>query len=281
MRDESIRPVTVVTGAAGGIGRALVAGLLAHGHDVLAVVRRPLELAFPSAAAPARCEVVVADLTEAGGRAAVVEAVRTRFGGLWCLVNNAGIGMGSLRPDYYKRPVAPTEIDGATLARFMAVNAEAPMALAIALLPHFRGGAGRIVNVGTSLTAMLRQGFMPYAMSKAALEAGSAVLARDLEGSGITVHLVHPGGSVDTPMARRDEPALRAALLPPESMVEPVCWLASPAGAAHHGQRLNTRFWRADEPEAGFAPIAWPQLAGDSAWGVGAATPIANSSPNS
>jgi NAD(P)-dependent dehydrogenase (short-subunit alcohol dehydrogenase family) len=277
MHAEKDRPVTVVTGAAGGIGRALVAGLLAQGHDVLAVVRRPPEVALPSG--PGRCEVFIADLTEESGRAAVVDAVRTRFGGLWCLINNAGVGMSSLRADYYKHPVAPAEIDGATLARFMKVNAEAPMALTIALLPHFRGGAGRIVNVGTSLTAMLRRGFMPYAMSKAALEAGTAVLARDLEGSGITVHLVHPGGSVDTPMARRDEPELRAALLAPESMVAPVCWLASPAGAAHHGERLNTRFWRADNPDAGFDPIAWPQLAGDSAWGVGAATSTANPSP--
>lgn len=274
MRDEARRPVSVVTGAAGGIGRALVAALMADGHDVLAVVRRPPDFALPEAPVGARCETLIADLSRDEGIASVVDALRSRFGTLDCLVNNAGIGMGSLRPDYYKRPLVPDEIDSATLARFMAVNAQAPIALALALLPLFSERRGRIINIGTSLTAMLRAGFLPYAMSKAALEAGSAVLARDLEGSEITVHVVHPGGPVDTPMARREEPEFRAQLQSPESLAAPVCWLASPAGAARHGQRLNSRLWRDDAPDDVFAPIGWPQLASDSAWGVGAALPI-------
>lgn len=275
MTDAPARSVVVLTGAAGGIGRAVLAGLLDRGHDVLAVVRRLPEMPLPAAGGAGRCDVVVADLASDGGRRRVVATLRERHGRLDALINNAGIGMGSLRPDYYRRPVAPAEVDAATLARFMAVNAEAPLALALALLPCFRDGCGRIVNVGTSLTAMLRGGFLPYAMSKAALEAGSAVLARDLEGSGLTVHVVHPGGPVDTPMARRDEPELQAGLLPAESMVAPICWLLTPAGAGRHGQRLNTRRWRpdaADGNEAAFAPIGWPQLATDSAWGTGPAT---------
>lgn len=271
MRPE--RPVAVVTGAAGGIGRALLAGLMAQGHDVLAVVRRLPEAPLPHPPTGARCEILVADLAEPDTPTTVANAVRTHFGHLSLLVNNAGIGMGSLRADYYKRPLAPQEVDGAVLARFMQINAQAPIAVALALLPLFHGAAGRIVNIGTSLTAMLRAGFLPYAMSKAALEAGSAVLARDLEGGGVTVHVVHPGGPVDTPMARREEPALQAQLQSPQSMVAPICWLASEAGAARHGQRLNTRLWHADAPDAAFAPIGWPQLASDSAWGTGAALP--------
>lgn len=266
MRDnEKSRPVTVVTGAAGGIGRVLVDGLLEAGHDVLAVVRRAAPDLSPSIN-KGRCDYIEADLAFPEGRSAVVQAVSQRFGGLWCLINNAGVGMGSIRRDYYKRPIELHEIGDAVLARFMAINAEAPIALSLALLPYFRNHTGRIINIGTSLTAMHRAGFIPYAMSKAALESGSAVLAKDLQDTAITVNTVHPGGPVDTPMARRAEPSLRANLLAPETMVAPICWLAGPDSSSHHGQRLNARYWREDEPHAGWDPIGWSQLATDSAW---------------
>ena len=260
-------PVTVVTGAAGGIGRALCAGLLAAGHDVVAVVRSADSAQALPPAPPGRRQVlVVADLAAEAGHARVRETVQREFGYLTGLVNNAGIGMGSLRPDYYKRPVQPAEIDGATLARFLAVNAQAPVALALALLPLFTEGWGRIVNVGTSLVAMLRPGFLPYAMSKAALESASAVLARDLEASGIGVCVLNPGGPVATPMARRDEPEFQATLIAPEAMVAPVRWALARATAGVNGRRITATRWRAEDPGASLAPIGWPQLANDSAW---------------
>lgn len=174
--------------------------------------------------------------------------------------------MGSIRRDYYKRPVRPQEIDSATLERFLAINAHAPVALALELLPLFLRGWGRIVNVGTSLTAMLRPGFLPYAMSKAALESASAVLASDLEGSGIAVCVLNPGGPVDTPMARRDEPERRAELISPERMVPPVCWATSKAASGINGFRLTATRWNAADPMAGLAPIGWPKLANNSSW---------------
>ncbi len=260
-------PVTVLTGASGGIGLALTAGLLAAGHDVLAVVRTRESLALlPRAPAGRRLVPIAADLAADAGRDAVRDAVQREFGGLTALINNAGIGMGSIRRDYYKRPVRPDEIDGDTLQRFMAVNAQAPVALALALLPLFTRGWGRIVNVGTSLTAMLRPGFLPYAMSKAALESASAVLAHDLADSGISVCVINPGGPVDTPMARRDEADARAALLAPSVLVAPVVWAASHAGGAAGGQRLTATRWREGATAGALAPIGWPQLASDSSW---------------
>lgn len=257
-------PVTVITGAAGGIGRCLCAGLRAANHEVVAVVRGAADLDGWSVPPSL---VVQADLSTPAGRHAVRDALAQGFGYLTGLVNNAGIGMGSIRPDYYKRPVQPSEIDGTTLGRFLAINAEAPVALTLALLPLFTEGWGCVLNVGTSLTAMLRPGFLPYAMSKAALESASAVLASDLQGTGIAVCVLNPGGPVATPMARRDEAAQRERLIPPEAMLAPVRWALDRANLrAVHGQRLTATHWRADRPDAGLAPIGWPQLASDSTW---------------
>jgi len=263
-------PVTVVTGAAGGIGRCLCAGLLEAGHEVVAVVRSIASAtALPVAALGRRCVAVEADLATVGGLDAVRGVVASEFGYLTGLVNNAGIGMGSIRADYYKRPVRPQEIDAAILERFLMVNAQVPMALALHLLLLFTEGWGRIVNVGTSLTAMLRPGFIPYAMSKAALESGSAVLARDLEGSGVEVCVLNPGGSVATPMAKRDEEEYRARLIAPEVMVSPVCWALARTTEGINGKRITATRWSAAYPEASLAPIGWPQLANDSAWATG------------
>ena len=257
-------PVTVVTGAAGGIGRCLCDGLRTAGHEVVAVVRS----APPADAwALAPSLVVQADLSQEAGRQAVVEAVRARFGYLTGLVNNAGIGMGSLRPDYYKRPLQPAEIDGAAVGRFLAVNAEAPVALTLALLPLFREGWGCVLNVGTSLTAMLRPGFLPYAMSKAALESASAVLAHDLQPSGVAVCVLNPGGPVATPMAQRDEAEQRERLIPPQRMVAPVRWALDRANLSTvNGRRITATTWQEGSRGVGLAPIAWPQLASDSSW---------------
>lgn len=260
------RPVTVVTGAAGGIGRELVRSLLEQGHHVLAVARRPAVFAEASQAWPGALVQVEADLALQSGRDAVVEAVLRRFGGLTALINNAGVGMGSIRPDYYKHSLRLGEIDASILQRFMDINAHAPIALALALLPMFNRHWGRIVNVGTSLTAMLRPGFLPYAMSKAALESASAVMAADLRGTPITVNVLNPGGPVDTPMARREEKARQDALISPALVATPVCWLASEASGGMHGRRVTATRWNASAPMDAADPIGWPQLANDSTW---------------
>jgi NAD(P)-dependent dehydrogenase (short-subunit alcohol dehydrogenase family) len=264
-------PVAVVTGASGGIGLVLTRALLASGSHVVATSRRvePVQ-ALQQYAAPQRELVCVsADLVTAAGRASVEATVRARFGYLTTLVNNAGIGMSSVRADYHQRPVRLNEISDETLQRFFSVNAQAPIALALALLPLFNQGWGRIINIGTSLHAMLRPGFLPYGMSKAALESGSAVLAKELAGSGVTVNIVNPGGPIDTPMTTRGGHRARSDLIPPDIMVEPVCWLASRASDGCSGKRITATRWHRDRMEDAIAPIAWPQLATDSTWKPG------------
>lgn len=70
-----------------------------------------------------------------------------------------------------------------------------------------RRGFGRIINNTTSYVTMLR--VLPYGAAKAALESMSAVWAKELEGSGVNVNVLVPGGPTDTPMIA-DETAGRA-----------------------------------------------------------------------
>jgi NAD(P)-dependent dehydrogenase (short-subunit alcohol dehydrogenase family) len=261
-------PVAVVTGASGGIGLVLIEALLREGHHVVAASRRvePVQALQSCAVAGRQLVCVQADLATGAGRAAVEAAVRARFGYLTSLINNAGIGMGSVRPDYHQRPIAPEEITEEILQRFFAVNAQAPIALSLRLLPLFTLGWGRIINVGTSFNAMHRPGFLPYGMSKAALESGSAILANELEGSGISVNIVNPGGPIDTPMTTGGKPSQRKDLIPPGIMADPVCWLASRASDGFSGKRITATRWQGKYTEEAVAPIGWPGLASDSTW---------------
>ena len=71
--------------------------------------------------------------------------------------------------------------------RFVAVHTTAPLALANAVVPEMmREGWGRIINVTTSLGTMLNAGSPTYGPFKAALEALSAIMAKDLDGTGVT-----------------------------------------------------------------------------------------------
>lgn len=263
------RPVAIITGASGGIGTLLASALLERGNHVIAVDRNASAFdALRQFHRPqgVRLVCVAADLVTEAGLSSVEAAVTREFGYLTCLLNNAAIGMSSVRRDYHDRAVKHNEVDGEIVNRFLQINARVPIDLGLRLLPLFNQGWGRIINIGTSFSAMLRPGFLPYGMSKAALEAGSAILAAELEGTGITVNVLNPGGPVDTPMATRADSRQRDSLIPPQVMVKPVCWIASRASDGVTGRRITATHWNDAMHEAAEAPIGWPQLATDSTW---------------
>ena len=91
--------VAIVTGAAGGIGRAMTRGLLAAGIRVAGVDRdrEPLEALAASAREQGRAAellTIAADLTDDSAVDAITKATRVKFGRIDILVNNAGIGPG-------------------------------------------------------------------------------------------------------------------------------------------------------------------------------------------
>ena len=108
MREEQavteIQRVAMVTGAAGGIGRAMTQGLLAAGIRVAGVDRDhdPLEALAESAREQGKAPellTIQTDLTSDSAAEEITKATRSQFGRIDILVNNAGIGPGSIRPD--------------------------------------------------------------------------------------------------------------------------------------------------------------------------------------
>lgn len=255
----------LITGAAGGIGLAMVDAALTAGHAVAALDRDIATLpAHP------RLHPILADLaTEQGCRDGVAAAV-AHFGRVDALVNNAGIGVSSLRPDAETRLPAIEELDAATWDRFFAINVRAPMLLLRETLPLMRAaGWGRVVNNTTSFRTMLR--VLPYGATKAALESASAVWATELASSGITVNVLIPGGPTDTPFIGAESGWSREAMLRPAIMGAPLAWLLSDAADGFTGQRIIAARWDGALPghqaaaQAGRA-IGWPELGADAVW---------------
>ena len=221
--------VAFVTGAARGIGAAIVRRLAADGAAV----------AFTYQSSAAAADALAAEIEAQGGRAlalradaadaaAVVDAVKAaaaRFGRIDIVVNNAGIlRLGT--------------VDAFTLDDFdatVAVNLRAVFATSQAALAHMPDG-GRIINIGsTNAQRMPFAGGAVYAMSKSALTGLAKGLARDLGARGITVNNVLPG-PVDTDMNPADSDfgrTLHALMaLPrhgkPQEVAGLVAWLAGP-----------------------------------------------------
>src|SRR6185295_4997327 len=128
----------------------------------------------------------------------IVAAVTTRYGRLDGVINNAGIGVSSLRPDGELNLPRIEELTTAVWDNFFAINVRAPMLLVQAALPYLKkSGSGRVINNTTSFRTMLR--VLPYGATKSALESMSAIWAAELSGAGITVNVLIPGGPTDTP----------------------------------------------------------------------------------
>jgi NAD(P)-dependent dehydrogenase (short-subunit alcohol dehydrogenase family) len=264
--------VAIVTGAAGGIGRAMTRGLLAAGIRVAGVDRdrEPLEALAASAGEQGKADDLVTiqtDLTNDSATDEITRATRARFGRIDILVNNAGIGPGSIRPDSWQRPLKFWEITPDQWRRFVAVHTTAPLALANAVVPEMmRQGWGRIVNVTTSLGTMLNAGSPTYGPSKAALEALSAIMAKDLGGTGVTVNVLVPGGVTNTPMISDVAGFDRDKLIQPEIMAPPLVWLVSDAAGNVSGRRFLAIHWDPalapeQAAEKAGAPVAWTSIA--------------------
>ncbi len=261
--------VAIVTGAGSGIGRAITLGLLGAGVDVAGVDREPdrlEEVAGTARGGAGRFAPIRADLAEPGECERSVVAAQQALGPIEILVNNAGIGQGAVRADRRRNPIRFWEVTPEQWARFVAVNATAPLLMARAVAPAMmRAGKGRIVTVTTSLGTMLREGYMLYGASKAAAEAGAAVMAADLTGTGVTVNVLVPGGMTDTRIILDHEVADRTRMIRPEVMVAPLLWLISDAAAAITARRFLAVHWDNSLPphEAAAkcgAPIAWTAL---------------------
>src|SRR6185436_17217732 len=129
--------VVLLTGAAGGIGRVMTQALLADGHRVAAVDRdaSSLERLKAQCGGNERLYPVLAELSHDGGCRRAVEATRERFGTIEAVINHAGVGMSSIRPDAEARAPGIEEIRQDTFDAFMQVFVRAPAIIVRMALP--------------------------------------------------------------------------------------------------------------------------------------------------
>ncbi|MGW3315452.1 SDR family oxidoreductase [Streptomyces fungicidicus] len=223
--------VALVTGGSGGIGRAAAKRLARDGFAV----------AVHYAGNRARAEETVAAITAAGGRALAVtgdvadetemalafDSVRSAFGGLDVVVNTAGVMI-----------LAPVEtLDLADLDRMHRTNIRGTFVVGQQAARSLRPG-GALINFSTSVVRTQLPAYSAYVASKAAVEAMTLVLARELRGRDITVNAVAPGptatplflqGKDEATVDRLAQAAPLERLGDPEDIAEVVAFLAGPA----------------------------------------------------
>lgn len=222
------RPVAFVTGAAGGIGRAVVARLRERGMEVVATdaALADLPCAGPVTAFPL-------DVTDAAAVRAAVARVATDLGRLDHVVHLAGrAGKGPL-----------DEVSGAEWDGLLAVNLGSALTLAQAAHPHLAVSRGTMTLMASSnaLNGGSALSGPAYAVAKAGLVNLMRYLAREWAPEGIRVNCVAPG-PIDTPMVTgRFTPEVLAQL----RAAVPLGFIGEPRHVAHAVDYLL-------HPDAGF-----------------------------
>lgn len=175
----------LVTGAAGGIGRAIVDAFAGAGWRVVAVDKQPLDDISPLARA------IRADLALPQAPATIARELERDAQGLDALINNAAIDMC--------RPLIETSDED--WDRTMAINVRAPFLLARETFHLLKANGGAVVNVSSVHAIATSEGRSAYCASKAALLALTRTMALEFGPSNVRANAVLPGAT-DTPMLR-------------------------------------------------------------------------------
>jgi NAD(P)-dependent dehydrogenase (short-subunit alcohol dehydrogenase family) len=222
--------VAIVTGGGRGIGRAIALGYASAGADVLiSVARSPEEAAEVVAlgeALPGTIQAVQADVTVPGDVDRLVQRALEVRGRIDVLVNNAARGMRFVNERFMTDPQPFWEADPVAWGLVIETNIVGVFLMSRAVVPHMLAtGRGSIINITVNEATMTRRGFSPYGPSKAALEAITRVWEAELEGTGVALNLLAPGGATATGMVPDHVPE-GVELLDPEIIVPPALHLA-------------------------------------------------------
>lgn len=238
---QNNRRVALVTGASRGIGLAIAERLA---HDGFAVIVNFAENAAPAESLVAKIKAAggqalaaKADISDAPSVRAMFEAAEKAFGGVDVLVNNAGIMLLSNLAD----------VDDATYQRQIAVNLTGTFNTLREAAKRLRND-GRIINFSSSVVGLYQPTYGVYAATKAAVEAMTHVLTKELRGRNITVNTVAPGPTATDLFMKGKPPEVverLAKMAPLERLGQPadianvVAFLAGPDGAWMNGQVLR------------------------------------------
>lgn len=233
--------VAIVTGATGGLGKAIAGALAAEGATVVVnyahSAQRAEELVHSLEAAGGKALAVQADVATTEGAEALVKATIEAFGKVDILVNNAGITRDTLLLRMKEADwdaVLDTNLKGV----FLCSKAVAR--------PMLKARSGRIINIGSVSGLVGVAGQANYSAAKAGMVGLTRSLARELGSRGVTVNCVAPG-AIDAGMLLELNDEQRQAYLKqiplerfgtPEDVAGAVLFLTSPGASYISGQTL-------------------------------------------
>lgn len=175
----------LITGCSTGLGRALATAVLDHGDEVVVTARDVSTVQDIADAHPGSALALPLDVTDDAQVAAAVDAATERFGGIDVLVNNAGYG--------YRAAIEEGEADA--VQRLFDTHVFGTVRTIRAVLPGMRSRrSGTIVNLSSIGARISPEGSGYYSAVKAAVEALTASLRKEVAPLGIRAFSVEPGG---------------------------------------------------------------------------------------
>jgi 3-oxoacyl-[acyl-carrier protein] reductase len=241
MPDSHTRRTAIVTGASRGIGAAIAQRLARDGMSIVVNYAGDAKAADAVVSsirhAGGQAEAAKADVSDPAAARSLFDVAEKAFGGVDVLVNNAGI--------MTLATIAAS--DDAMFDRLIAVNLRGTFNTMREATSRLRRG-GRIINFSSSVVGLLQPTYGIYVGTKAAVEAMTSVLAKELRGREITVNAIAPGPTATDLFLNGKSPELverLAKLAPLERLGQPddiaaaVAFLAGPDGAWINGQTLR------------------------------------------
>lgn len=236
----------IVTGGSRGIGAAACRAIAREGYAVVVNYRNDalaaLKVVEEISAAGGRAVAIQADVASEESVNRLFEQTAQAFGGIHGLINNAGV----------TGPIGPFErVAVQTLEEVMRINVLGTMLCTRAAIAAFRLAQtpGVIVNVSSVASTTGSPGeYVHYAASKAAVEAFTLGLGKELASSGIRVCAVAPGSTLTEIHAKAGEPDRPKRIAPriplgrlaePEEIAEAILWLLSPRASYVVGTTLR------------------------------------------
>ncbi len=226
-----MQQTVVITGAERGLGLCLVKDFLAAGATVVAGKRSADRNLRALGERGGKLTIVQMDVSDAASVRAAADWVRSRFGAVDVLINNAGVF-----PWLKDIPIEARDLGDGHLERAMQVNAFGPLRVTQRFLPLLEKGAGKtILDISSeagSIGAAWRTCEIEYCMSKAALNMQARLLANALGPRGYRVLAVHPGWM-------RTEMGGAEADIAPEEASRGIFRLATEPGSAGNGSFVD------------------------------------------
>lgn len=239
--------VAIVTGGGRGIGKAIAEAFAREGAKVIITAARQKD-ELENVAAKIGGTAILADVSKKDEVKKLVDQVIVKFGKIDILVNNAGRGMKFVNGNFMTEPKPFWDADPDVWRMVIDTNVNGVFLMTHTVVPHMlKRGSGRIINISMNYETMKRRGFSPYGPSKAALESMSIIWAQELEGTGITLNVLLPGGATDTGMIPDSLPeSMRDKLIDPAVMGPPAVYLASDEADGVSGRRIVAVEWNKD-----------------------------------